>query len=151
LQIMPFGNGAERIFNNKIIGAQFINIDFNKHSQAHIYRAAQEGIAFTFRYGIDIMRENGMSPSIIRAGFSNMFLSDVFTDAFVNSTNVPVALYHTDGSVGAAIGAGIGSGAYKNANEAFSHFKPIKVVEPTNEKLFNELYLNWKNTLEKYL
>ena len=92
-----------------------------------------------------------MSPSIIRAGFSNMFLSDVFTDAFVNATNVPVALYHTDGSVGAAIGAGIGSGAYKNAHEAFSNFKPIKVVEPTREKLFNELYLNWRNALEKYL
>jgi xylulokinase len=151
LQIMPFGNGAERIFNNKMIGAQFVNIDFNKHSEAHIFRAAQEGIAFTFRYGIDIMRGNGMNPSIIRAGYSNMFLSDVFTDAFVNATNVPVALYHTDGSVGAAIGAGIGSGTYKNATEAFSNFKPIKVVEPTNAKGFNELYLDWHKSLEKYL
>lgn len=151
LQIMPFGNGAERIFNNKMIGAQFVNIDFNKHSEAHIFRAAQEGIAFTFRYGIDIMRGNGMHPSIIRAGYSNMFLSDVFTDAFVNATNVPVALYHTDGSVGAAIGAGIGSGTYKNATEAFSNFKPIKVVEPTNVKVFNELYLGWHKSLEKYL
>ena len=151
LQIMPFGNGAERIFNNKMIGAQFVNIDFNKHSEAHIFRAAQEGIAFTFRYGIDIMRGNGMNPSIIRAGYSNMFLSDVFTDAFVNATNVPVALYHTDGSVGAAIGAGIGSGTYKNATEAFSNFKPIKVVEPTNAKVFNELYLDWHKSLEKYL
>jgi xylulokinase len=151
LQIMPFGNGAERIFNNKMIGAQFVNIDFNKHSEAHIFRAAQEGIAFTFRYGIDIMRGNGMNPSIIRAGYSNMFLSDVFTDAFVNATNVPVALYHTDGSVGAAIGAGIGSGTYKNATEAFSNFKPIKVVEPTNAKGFNELYLDWYKSLEKYL
>ena len=151
LQIMPFGNGAERIFNNKMIGAQFVNIDFNKHSEAHIFRAAQEGIAFTFRYGLDIMRENGMNPSIIRAGFSNMFLSDVFTDAFVNATNVPVALYHTDGSVGAAIGAGIGSGTYKNATEAFSNFKPIKVVEPSNAKGFNELYLDWHKSLEKYL
>lgn len=151
LQIMPFGNGAERIFNNKIMGAQFVQIDFNKHSKAHIYRAAQEGIAFTFRYGIDIMRENGMNPSIIRAGYSNMFLSEVFTDAFVNATHVPVALYHTEGSVGAAIGAGIGSGIYKNATEAFSHFKPIKVVEPTNAKRFNELYMNWNNALQKYL
>ena len=151
LQIMPFGNGAERIFNNKMIGAQFVNIDFNKHSEAHIFRAAQEGIAFTFRYGIDIMRGNGMHPSIIRAGYSNMFLSDVFTEAFVNATNVPVALYHTDGSVGAAIGAGIGSGTYKNAAEAFSNFKPIKVVEPTNAKVFNELYLGWHKSLEKYL
>ena len=151
LQIMPFGNGAERIFNNKMIGAQFVNIDFNKHSEAHIFRAAQEGIAFTFRYGLDIMRANGMNPSIIRAGFSNMFLSDVFTDAFVNATNVPVALYHTDGSVGAAIGAGIGSGTYKNATEAFSNFKPIKVVEPSNATGFNELYLDWHKSLEKYL
>lgn len=151
LQIMPFGNGAERIFNNKMIGAQFVNIDFNKHSEAHIFRAVQEGIAFTFRYGIDIMRGNGMHPSIIRAGYSNMFLSDVFTEAFVNATNVPVALYHTDGSVGAAIGAGIGSGTYKNAAEAFSNFKPIKVVEPTNAKVFNELYLGWHKSLEKYL
>ena len=151
LQIMPFGNGAERIFNNKMIGAQFVNIDFNKHSEAHIYRAAQEGIAFTFRYGIDIMRVNGMNPSIIRAGYSNMFLSDVFTEAFVNATNVPVALYHTDGSVGAAIGAGIGAGTYKNAAEAFSNFKPIKVVEPTHAKVYNELYLGWHKSLEKYL
>lgn len=151
LQIIPFGNGAERIFNNKMIGAQFVNIDFNKHSEAHIYRAAQEGIAFTFRYGIDIMRGNGMNPSIIRAGYSNMFLSDVFTESFVNATNVPVALYHTDGSVGAAIGAGIGSGTYKNAAEAFSNFKPIKVVEPSNAKVYNELYLDWKKSLEKYL
>ncbi len=151
LHIMPFGNGAERIFNNKIIGAHLLNIDFNKHSEAHIYRAAQEGIAFTFRYGIDIMRENGMNPSIIRAGYSNMFLSDVFTNAFVNATNVPVALYHTDGSVGAAIGAGIGSGIYKNATEAFSNFKPIKVVEPSNTKEFNDLYLSWYQSLSKHL
>lgn len=151
LHIMPFGNGAERIFNNKLIGSHFENIDFNKHAEAHIYRAAQEGIAFTFRYGIDIMRENGMHPSIIRAGYSNMFLSDVFTEAFVNATNVPVALYHTDGSVGAAIGAGIGSGMYKNATEAFSNFKPIKVVEPTNAKGFNDLYLNWLQSLIKHL
>ena len=151
LTILPFGNGAERIFNNKIIGAQMLGIDLNKHTAAHIYRASQEGIAFAFRYGLDIMRENGMRPSVIRAGYSNMFLSDVFTDAFVNATNVPVALYHTDGSVGAAIGAGIGSGTYKNATEAFSNFKPIKVVEPNNTKAFDELYLNWHQSLKKYL
>ncbi|MGI9138001.1 MAG: xylulokinase [Sediminibacterium sp.] len=151
LHIMPFGNGAERIFNNKMIGAHFVNLDFNKHSQAHIYRAAQEGIAFTFRYGIDIMRENGMNPSIIRAGYSNMFLSEVFTEAFVNATHVPVALYHTDGSVGAAIGAGIGSGIYKDATEAFGNFKPIKVVEPNNAKGFNDLYLSWHHSLSKLL
>ncbi len=151
LQTFPFGNGAERIFNNKIIGAQFSKIDLNKHSHAHIFRAAQEGIAFTFRYGLDIMRSNGMQPNIIRAGHANMFLSEVFTEAFVNATGVPVALYQTEGSVGAAIGAGIGHHVYANAQEAFAQVKPIKTATPTKEKIYNELYSNWLITLNKNL
>jgi len=151
LQIFPFGNGAERIFNNKIIGAQFSKIDLNKHSHVHIFRAAQEGIAFTFRYGLDIMRSNGMQPKIIRAGHANMFLSEVFTEAFVNSTGVPVALFQTEGSVGAAIGAGIGHHIYAHSQEAFVQVKPIKTVTPTKEKIYNELYLNWVESLNKIL
>lgn len=151
LMIMPFGNGAERIFNNKIIGAHLNGIDLNKHGAAHIYRAAQEGIAYAFRYGLDIMRENGMKPSVIRAGKSNMFLSETFTSAFVNATQVPVELYHSDGSIGAALGAGIGSKVFTSAKEAFDHFTPIKLVEPTQQELYDELYMNWKNTLQKYL
>lgn len=149
LQIFPFGNGAERIFNNKIMGAQFSKIDLNKHSAAHIFRAAQEGIAFTFRYGLDIMRGNGMQPNIIRAGHANMFLSEVFTESFVNATGVPVALYQTEGSVGAALGAGIGHHVYVNSQEAFSQVQPIKTVTPNKEKIYNELYSNWLNTLNK--
>ncbi|HXB07670.1 MAG TPA: FGGY family carbohydrate kinase, partial [Puia sp.] len=93
LVVLPFGNGAERIFYNRIIGAQLLGVDLNTHGPAHLYRAGQEGIAFAFRYGLDIMRENGMSPSVIRAGRANMFLSPVFREAFVNATNVPVELY----------------------------------------------------------
>jgi xylulokinase len=151
LKIFPFGNGAERIFENKILGAQLAGIDLNKHTAAHIFNAAQEGIAFAFRYGLDIMRENNLQTSIIRAGHGNLFLSKVFSHAFVNATGVPVALYHSDGSVGAAIGAGIGSGIYKNATEAFSDFKPIQIIEPTKVAQYDALYADWKSQLEKQL
>ncbi len=151
VSIMPFGNGAERMLNNRIPGAHIHDLDLNKHTSAHLYRAAQEGIAFSFRYGLDIMRENGMQPAIIRAGRSNMFLSDVFTYSFVNATGVPVELYNSDGSAGAAIGAGIGAGIYASSKEAFHHFKPLQLVEPGNTKVFDELYLGWKDILQKYM
>ncbi len=151
LKIFPFGNGAERIFNNKILGAQFSGIDLNKHTAAHIFNAAQEGIAFAFRYGLDIMRENNLQPSIIRAGYANLFLSKIFSNAFVNVTGVPVALYNADGSVGAAVGAGIGSGIYKDAAEAFSDFKPLQIIAPTKSKEYDALYNDWENQLEKQL
>ena len=151
LQVIPFGNGAERIFNNKIIGAHLLNIDLNTHSSAHIYRAVQEGIAFSFRYGLDIMRENNIQPAIIRAGNANMFLSSLFLEAFVNVTNVPVELYDADGSVGAAKGGGIGAGIYKNAKEAFVSFEPIKTVAPTNHNSYNQLYVEWLASLQKFI
>ncbi len=148
LMMLPFGNGAERMLDNKIIGAHIHHADFNRHTPAHFVRAAQESIAFAFRYGLDIMRENDMYPSIIRAGKSNMFLSDVFVDAFVNATGVPVELYENDGSAGAALGAGVGVGHYKNYNEAFTNRKPLKLIEPSNTKLYEQLYQQWKNLLQ---
>lgn len=151
LLILPFGNGAERMLQNKMIGAHINNIDLNKHSKAHIFRAVQEGIAFAFRYGLDIMRENNLNPTIIRAGRSNLFLSDVFIQSFVNATGVTVELYANDGSVGAALGAGIGSGLFKSFDEAFSKFKPLKKIEPQNRELYENLYNNWKKLLEDQL
>ena len=151
LYILPFGNGAERMLNNKIVGCHFHGIDLNLHTRAHIFRAAQEGIAFAFRYGLDIMRENGMHPTIIRAGRANMFLSKVFTEAFVNATGVPVELYESDGSVGAAIGAGIGANAFANEEEAFSKMKPLQLVEPQKQEEYNTLYQEWKKVLEMHL
>ncbi len=151
LVILPFGNGAERMLNNKIVGSHIHNIDLNKHKAAHVYRAGQEGIAFAFRYGLDIMRENGMNPSVIRAGKSNMFLSNVFTEAFVNATNVPVELYESDGSVGAALGAGIGAKIFSNPKEAFTKMKPLQLVKPTKAGEYDELYKKWKEYLRKEL
>lgn len=147
LTILPFGNGSERIFNNKIIGAQILGLDLNKHTAAHIYRASQEGIAFAFRYGLDIMRENKLAPSVIKAGKANLFLSPVFTHAFVNATGVPVDLYNVEGSVGAALGAGIGAGIYKEIKDAFADTKLIQRIEPTETNLYDSLYENWKNNL----
>jgi len=149
LVILPFGNGAERMFENKILNSDIQNIDFNIHSTGHLVRAAQEGIAFAFRYGLDIMKSNGIQPKVIRAGKSNMFLSDVFTESFVNATGVPVELYNCDGSVGAATGAGIGAGIYASSKEAFKTFKPVKLIEPTRQQLYNELYEKWKQALNK--
>jgi xylulokinase len=151
LTVLPFGNGAERIFYNHIIGAQLLDIDLNVHGPAHLYRAGQEGIALAFRYGLDIMRENGMSPAVIRAGRANMFLSPVFTEAFVNATNVPVELYNSDGSVGAALGAGIGAGIFRDGKEAFAGMKPVQWVAPSKAAEYEELYGRWREKLGKYL
>ena len=149
LSILPFGNGAERMLNNKTVGAHMHNIDLNKHSAAHIFRAGQEGIAFAFRYGLDIMRDNGLSPTVIRAGKANLFLSDVFTTAFVNATHVPVELFACDGSVGAAIGAGLGAGMYASEKEAFANMKRLQYIEPSGSSTHDELYQAWKQLLQQ--
>ncbi|WP_256012034.1 xylulokinase [Desertivirga xinjiangensis] len=151
LRVLPFGNGAERMLNNKIVGSHFLNIDLNLHTKAHMFRAVQEGIAFAFRYGLDIMRENGMEPKVIRVGKTNLFLSEVFTEAFVNATNVPVEFYESDGSVGAAIGAGIGAGIFSSEQEAFSNMKPLQLIQPQNAEAYNLFYQDWKELLEKYI
>jgi xylulokinase len=151
LLVLPFGNGAERMLNNKTLNAHIQHIDFNRHTNAHLYRASQEGIAFALRYGFDIMRENGIHPSVIRAGRANMFLSNVFTEVFVNTTNTPVEFYNTDGSVGAAIGAAIGAGIFTSYKEAFSESKPLQKVEPRQAALYNDLYEQWKTVLLKQL
>ncbi|MGY0036387.1 xylulokinase [Pedobacter sp. NJ-S-72] len=151
LKVMPFGNGAERMLNNKYTGAQLVGIDLNLHGQPEIFRAVQEGIAFAFRYGLDIMRENGMRPKVIRAGIANLFLSEVFAQTFVDVTGIPVELYENDGSVGAALGAGIGSGIFESARDAFTRHEPVRYLTPQNAAAYEPLYIEWKNILDKAL
>lgn len=151
LKILPFGNGAERMLGNRLIGAHFHQIDLNEHTRAHLFRAVQEGIACAFRYGLDIIHENDIHPKVIRAGRTNLFLSDLFTEVFVNVTNVPVELFDCDGSRGAAIGAGIGAGVYATPEEAFRNSKPVKRVEPAMHREYNTLYEEWKLLLAKQL
>lgn len=152
LSVLPFGNGAERMLGNKLTGAELHNLQLTIHQPAHLFRATQEGIACAFRYGLDILRENGVNPSVIRAGKANMFLSPLFTELFVNLTGTPVELYENDGSVGAAIGAGIGAGIYKNPDEAFKHHQPIAWAEPDNHAAaYSALYDRWRGILDKSL
>jgi len=151
LQVLPFGNGAERMLNNKLPGAHLHNIDLNLHTQAHVFRAVQEGIACAFRYGLDIMRSNGMNPTVIRAGKANLFLSDLFAETFVNVTGIPVELYKNDGSVGAALGAGIGANIFASPQEAFNNMHPVQLIEPKNTQQIEPVYQEWKTLLEKQL
>lgn len=151
LKVLPFGNGAERMLNNKYTGGQLLGVDLNLHNQGDIFRAVQEGIAFSFRYGLDIMRENGMQPKVIRAGMANLFLSEVFAQTFVDVTGIPVELYDNDGSVGAALGAGIGAGIFKNPGEAFTQHVPVKYLEPKNSAAYEPIYAEWKSILNKAL
>ncbi len=151
LLVFPFGNGAERMLGNRMVHAHIHNLDLNKHGQSHLYRAAQEGIAFAFRYGLDILRENGMNPQVIRAGKANMFLSDVFTTSFVNTLNIPVEMYHSDGSSGAATGAGLGAKIYASPKEAFLHFKPLELVKPSSHTIYDGYYQKWLEQLQKQL
>ena len=149
LTVLPFGNGAERLLGNRSPGAQFAGIDFNRHTPAHICRAIQEGIVFAFQYGMDAMRETGLTPSAIRAGFANMFMSGIFRDTLAGLSGAAIELYDTDGSLGAARGAGIGAGIYADFAEAFASLQKRLVVEPTENSAYHEAYEIWKDQLQK--
>ena len=151
LSILPFGNGAERMLCNKEIGCSMHGIDFNSHSKAHIIRAAQEGIVFSFKYGIDIMEQMGIPVQKIHAGHANMFLSPVFRNTLAGVTGATIELYDTDGSVGAAKGAGMGAGIYKDNKEAFATLEKLEIIEPvaTESQAFADAYKHWKQCLEK--
>ncbi|MBQ5982272.1 MAG: carbohydrate kinase [Prevotella sp.] len=147
--IIPFGNGAERVLENREIGCSINGVNFNKHSKAHIMRAAQEGIVFSFCYGMEIMTQMGMDIHKIHAGKANMFLSEIFRNTLAGVSGATIELYETDGSVGAAKGAGIGCGIYRDHDEAFATLKKLAVIEPneSNRNEYLEAYARWKNTL----
>lgn len=149
VKIIPFGNGAERVLENKEIGCSVHGLSFNKHNQSHIVRAAQEGIVFSFCYGMEIMQHMGMNINKIHAGKANMFLSPMFRDTLAGVSGATIELYDTDGSVGAAKGAGMGAGIYKDNVEAFSTLKKLGVIEPdeANRDAYLNAYAEWKQEL----
>ncbi len=147
VSIMPFGNGAERMLENREVGSSIHGVNFNIHNQSHLLRAAQEGIVFSFKYGIEIMEQMGMNVNKIHAGHANMFLSPIFRETLAGVTGAVIDLYDTDGSVGAAKGAGIGAGIYKDNNEAFSTLEKLAVIEPENTAEYEDAYNRWKSTL----
>ena len=147
VSILPFGNGAERMLENRETGCSVHGLNFNRHSQAHLVRAAQEGIVFSFQYGIEIMEQMGLKVDKIHAGLANMFQSQVFREALSGVSGATIELYNTDGSVGAAKGAGIGAGIYRNAQEAFSTLERLEVVLPQHEEAYRAAYAAWKEHL----
>jgi xylulokinase len=153
LTVLPFGNGAERMLGNVDTSCIISNLNFNLHGRAHLARAAQEGIVFSFKYGLGIMEEIGIHPSVIRAGHANMFLSGLFRQSLSDLTGASIELFNTDGSQGAARGAGIGAGVYKSPSEAFRGLERILTVHPDAEGAgtLSPVYRNWCNVLEKQI
>ena len=149
VSIVPFGNGAERVLENREVGCSVNGVNFNKHTKAHLMRAAQEGIVFSFCYGMEVMRDMGMDIRTIHAGRANMFLSDIFRKTLASVSGATIELYDTDGSVGAAKGAGIGCGIYKDNTEAFSTLKRLDEIQPETGAEYQEAYQRWKEVLEK--
>ncbi|MDD2417008.1 MAG: FGGY family carbohydrate kinase [Parabacteroides sp.] len=151
LSILPFGNGAERMLQNKPSSCSVHGLNFNIHSKAHLARAAQEGIVFSFKYGMEIMNQMGIDIDVIRAGNANMFLSPVFRETLAGVTGAVIELYDTNGAVGAAKGAGMGAGIYSSAEEAFASLKKIDVIEPDGLKAdqYCGAYETWKERLIK--
>jgi len=148
LMVYPFGNGAERILENKNPGASILGLNLNLHTKKHLLRAMQEGIVFSMIYGLEIMQEMGMTPKVIRAGKTNMFLSKVFNSTFANLSKARLELYNTDGSIGSARGAGLGVAYYKNIDEAFLNLKILETIEPEKNLLLEEAYFKWKNNID---
>jgi xylulokinase len=153
LTILPFGNGAERMLDNKETGCSMHGLNFNVHDKAHVLRAAQEGIVFSFYYGIEIMETVGIKPSVIRAGNANMFLSTVFKDALASISGATIELYDTDGSSGAALASGVGASIYKSFGEAFQHLKKLETVRPEvlKRNAYMDSYTSWHNQLKKII
>ncbi len=151
VSILPFGNGAERMLENKEVGSTIYGVNFNSHGKQHLLRAAQEGIVFAFNYGMNIMKDMGMNISKIHAGKANMFLSPIFRNTLASVSGATIELYETDGSVGAAKGAGIGAGIYKDNKEAFSTLEKLAVIEPDTANImqYTDAYELWKERLEK--
>ena len=153
VSIIPFGNGAERVLENKEVGCSVSGLNFNRHSKAHLVRAAQEGIVFSFCYGMEIMQQMGMDIRKIHAGRANMFLSPLFRNTLAGVSGATIELYDTDGSVGAAKGAGIGAGIYANADEAFATLEKLEVIAPDTSKAaeYRAAYDLWKGRLREIL
>jgi xylulokinase len=150
---LPFGNGAERMLVNHDIGAHLHNLQFNIHSQGHLLRAVQEGVACAFNYGLEIMHTIDMKPTVIRAGLANLFLSSIFCETLAQVADITIELYNTDGAQGAARGAAFGAKHFTNRTEMFKGLERLKVIEPqkSRSKEYQEVYTSWFSTLKRYI
>ena len=150
VSILPFGNGVERMLQNRESACNVHGIQFTRHDRRHLLRAAQEGIVFSFQYGIEIMEQMGLKVDKIHAGLANMFQSKIFRDTLSGVSGATIELYNTDGSVGAAKGAGLGAGIYKTPQEAFSTLERLATIIPDHQSEYREAYERWKFHLSEF-
>ena len=150
--ILPFGNGAERILNNQNIHAHILNLDFNTHSRGYLYRAALEGVAFSFVYGVNILKEMGLEVNVIRVGNDNMFQSPTFSKTIATLLDCDIEVVSTTGAIGAARAAGVAVGVYSSLEEALSGIQPNTIYEPSfNQAQYQQAYSYWETNLKKIL
>jgi xylulokinase len=118
LLFYPFGNGAERMLGeprSRASSAACGSIVTARRTSP----APSRRIAFSFRYGIGILEEVGLHPSVMRSGLGSMLLSPLFREALTGVTGCTLELYRTDGATGAARGAALGAGFYRSPSETF--------------------------------
>jgi len=150
LTILPFGNGAERILVNKNPGAQIRNLHFNIHGRSHMYRAALEGIAFSFNYGFQILKELGLNPSTIKVGNDNLFQSKIFANTICNLLNCEIEIIDTTGAIGAAQASGVGAGIYSDLREATANRVVESTIQPIQDRsLYSNAYEQWYLEFQK--
>jgi xylulokinase len=150
LRVLPFGNGAERLLGNRNPGAQVLNLQFNRHGQAHLYRAALEGVAYAFVYGMKAMQELGLNLSVIRAGNDNMFQSPIFAQTIANLLGCRIELMRSTGATGAAFAAGVGVGLWPDVSEVLGQLELAGVIEP--DSTFNhDDYQHWHTYLNNHI
>jgi xylulokinase len=149
LVILPFGNGAERMLNNKNLGSQFLNLNLNKHTNGHLYRAALEGIAFSFVYGMEILKGDGAEINVIRAGNDNLFRSEIFSNTVATLLGYDIEIYNTTGAIGAARAVGLTDGDFEKFGQSISNNDHVMTYKPGKDKThYAEAYQNWKKELE---
>lgn len=149
---LPFGNGSERMLNNRNLGTHFCNLNLNLHKHAHLFRAALEGIAFSFAYGMEIMKADGLDAQVIRAGNDNLFRSEIFSTTLATLIQHPISIYNTTGAVGAARAAGLEKGELDRMNEHVNQHDKVAEIEPKKTvSIYQEAYQKWKNELEHQL
>jgi len=152
LCVIPFGNGAERIFENRDLGAQICHLQLNRHHQEHLIRATLEGIAFSFVYGMDILREMGLNIEVIKVGNDNLFQSEVFAHTISTLTGAAIKMLDTTGAVGAALAAGVGAGHFSGFPEAMAGLEVVGEIEPDQRsEAYQKAYIHWRKTLQGIL
>ncbi len=150
--IHPFGNGAERMLNNKTVGTHMSNINLNNHTKAHLCRAALEGIAFSFVYGMEIMTSDGIFPKVIRAGNDNLFRSEIFSNTIATLIGQEIEIYNTTGAIGAARACELHQGDFEAFGKKIMNNDYVMGFKPSDKKeAYAKAYQNWKNELEQLL